>query len=101
MVAFFLACAPLQWIGAFFVLHGSRNYLKAWLVASAGLLVLYVASRLTTLPFVTQDLLYRFAPLGISSKSVEVLLTAAIARELWTTRRTLPKTFASRPATQS
>ncbi len=101
VVAFFLICAPLQWIGAFFLLHGSRTYLKVWLVADAGLIALYLASRLTTLPLVTQNLLYRFAPLGIVSKSVEILFIAAVARELWTTHRIARKAPPTRPATQS
>jgi len=101
VVAFFLVLAPLQWLGAFYLLHGSRTYLKAWLVAAVGLIALYLASRLTTLPFVTQNLLYRFAPLGIVSKAVEILLIAVIARELWTTHRVTRKTVEGRPATQS
>lgn len=101
VVSFFIVLAPLQWIGAFFLLHGSRTFLKGWMLAAAGLIALYLASRLTTLPLVTQNLYYRFAPLGIVSKSVEVLLIAAIARELWTTHRVAPNAGEGRSSTES
>lgn len=101
VVLFFVLLAPLEWIGAFLILPGSRGYLATWLVGCIALIGLFAASRLVDLPFVTQELYTRLSPLGILSKSVEILVVASLSRELWSTRRHVRSRRAAGPATQS
>lgn len=98
VVIFFVVLAPLQWIGAFYILRGSPRYLAVWMYGSIGLILLYVASRTVTLPFVTQNLYYVVQPLGLLSKTVEVLLVASLAKALWTSRATTRPTEARSPS---
>ncbi len=101
VVAFFVVLAPLEWLGAFHVLRGSRRYLAAWLIGCVGLIVLFAVSRLVDLPFVTQELYTRLSPLGVVSKSIEILIVAALCRELWSTSRHARSQQAASPTTQS
>ena len=101
VVVFFVVLAPLEWIGAFFVLHGSRRYLSAWAMGCLGLVALFAASRLVDLPYVTQELYARLSPLGILSKSIEILAVGALSIELWASGRAARLRCASAPATQS
>ncbi len=101
VVVFFILLAPLEWIGAFFVLQGSRRYLGAWMVGSLGLVTLFVLSRLFQLPLVTQELYTRLSPLGILSKSVEILIVGALYLELRSSSRHARIKRSRTPATQS
>lgn len=83
VVAFFIALVPLQFIGGFRMKRASKLELWAWLVAALGLIAAYVASRLVTLPVVSQH--YVFGPVGLVSKAIEGLLVVALVRELWMT----------------
>jgi len=98
VVAFFLVLAPLEFIGGFTILRASRPIVWAWLLGSLGLIGLYIASRLTVLPFVSQE--YVFGPLGLISKAIEGVLAFALAQELWTTSKAR-RPRAARPVTQS
>ncbi|HWM51223.1 MAG TPA: hypothetical protein VNO76_07760 [Thermoplasmata archaeon] len=98
VVAFFLALAPLEFIGGFTILRASRPVVWAWLLGAIGLIGLYIASRLVVFPFVSQQ--YLFGPLGLISKAIEGVLAFALAQELWTTSTTR-RPRAARPATQS
>jgi hypothetical protein len=98
VVGFFLVLAPLEFIGGFTILRASRPIVWGWFLGSLGLIGLYVASRLTALPFVSQE--YVFGPLGLISKAIEGVLAFALAQELWTTS-TSRHPRAARPATQS
>jgi len=97
-VAFFLALAPLEFIGGFTILRASRPVVWAWLLGAIGLIGLYIASRLVVFPFVSQQ--YLFGPLGLISKAIEGVLAFALAQELWTTSTTRHPRAAG-PATQS
>ncbi len=83
VVGFFLALVPLEFLGGFTIIRASRPIVWAWLLGSIGLIALYVASRLVSLPFVSQQ--YVFGPLGVISKAIEGVLAIALARELWMT----------------
>ena len=98
VVGFFLVLAPLELIGGFTILRASRRVVWAWLLGSLGLIGLYISSRITVLPFVSQE--YVFGPLGLISKGIEGVLAFALAQELWTTSMAR-RPRAARPATQS
>lgn len=98
VVGFFVVLVPLEFLGGFTMMRATRPVLWAWLLASIGLIGLYVGSHLVNLPLVSQQ--YVFGPLGIISKAIEGLLAVTLAQELWTTSA-LRHPGATRPATQS
>src|SRR5437899_7466637 len=91
VVGFFLVLAPLEFIGGFTILRASRPIVWGWFLGSLVLIGLYIASRLTVLPFVSQE--YVFGPLCLISKSIEGVLAFELAQERWITSTTcLPRT---------
>ncbi len=98
-VVFFIVLTPIELVGAWTMMNAKPGTLKAWLVGAVGLLALYIASRLTVIPFVSQQ--YRVEALGILAKSIEILLVAVLAQELWALHRSERRTSTERTATQS
>src|SRR2546422_83006 len=97
-LAILFVLAPLELIGGFTILRASRPIVWGWFLGSLVLIGLYIASRLTVLPFVSQE--YVFGPLGLISKAIEGVLAFALAQELWITSTTgRPRT--ARTTTQS
>lgn len=98
-VVFFIFLTPIELVGAWYMLNGSPGYLKAWLIGAVGLIALYVTSRLTMIPFVSQQ--YRVEALGILAKSIEILLIAVLAKELWVLASEERRVASRRTVTQS
>lgn len=83
VVGLFLLLVPLEFFGGFTIMRTPRPIVGLWFLIAVGLIALYVASRLVTLPLVSQQ--YVVGPVGLISKAVEGLLVVALARELWMT----------------
>ncbi len=100
VVAFFVVLAPAEFVGAWFLLRGSRMYLTAWMGVALFLVALYVASRTVSLPLVTQQM-YLFEPMGLLAKMIEGLLVAVLVKDVWATSRAARGAVAGGRATQS
>jgi len=100
VVAFFVVLAPAEFVGAWFLLRGSRGYLMAWMVVALFLIALYVTSRIVSLPLVTQQM-YLFEPVGLLAKGIEGLLVAVVAKDVWASARADRGAVPGRRATQS
>jgi len=98
-VVFFVVLTPFQLIGAWSMMNARPWYLRGWLYAGLVLIALYIASRLTVVPFVSQQ--YRVEPLGILAKAIEGLLVLVLATELWALHRSERQASTRTPATQS